>query len=67
MLLAFKMPKNYSASEVAELTGLSKEYEENKHLFPKEDTRPIKDESLIVNITLWVLSGSIFGLIWRYI
>ena len=33
MLLAFKMPKNYSASEVAELTGLSKEYEENKHLF----------------------------------
>lgn len=66
MLLAFKMPKNYSASEVAELTGLSKEYEENKHLFPKEDTRPIKDESLIVNITLWVLSGSIFGLIWRY-
>lgn len=66
VLLAFKMPKNYEAKEVAKLMNLEKEYEENKHLFPEEDKRNVKDESLIVNIALWVLSGSIFGLIWRY-
>lgn len=66
VLLAFRMPKNYTAHEVAKLMNLEKEYLENKHLFPEEDTRNVKDESLIVNIALWVLSGSIFGFIWNY-
>ena len=65
-LIAFKMPKNYSPKEVSELMGLSKEYQEKIDLFPKEDNRIIKEESLIVNITLWVLSGSLFSLVWNY-
>lgn len=64
--MAFKMPKNYSAKEVAKEMSLDKEYEENINLFPAEDNRIIKEESLIVNISLWVLSVSIFGLVWRY-
>ena len=58
-IIAFKMPKNYSPKEVSELMGLSKEYQDKIDLFPKEDNRIIKEESLIVNITLWVLSGSL--------
>lgn len=65
VVLAFKMPKNYLPSEVASLMNLDKEYQENKDLFPIEDNRIVKDESLIVNCTLWVLSGSIFGIIWK--
>ena len=60
------MPKNYSLKEVAKLMNLEKEYEENKSLFPEEDNRIIKEESLIVNIALWVLSGSIFSLVWNF-
>ncbi len=65
-IIAFKMPKNYSPKEVAKLMNLEKEYEENKSLFPEEDNRIIKEESLIVNIALWVLSGSIFSLVWNF-
>ena len=64
-VLAFKMPKNYSPKEVSKELGLEKEYEENKHLFPVEEKRIYDDESNLVNISLWILSGSIFGLIWR--
>ena len=64
--MAYKMPKNYAPKEVAQLMNLDKEYEENKNLFPEEDNRIVKEESLIVNISLWVLSGSIFGLVWKY-
>ena len=64
-IIAFKMPKNYSPKEVSDALGLQKEYEEHKDLFPQEDDQEIKDESLIVNIALWVLSGSIFGILWQ--
>ena len=64
-IIAFKMPKNYSPKEVSDALGLQKEYEEHKDLFPQEDNQEIKDESLIVNIALWVLSGSIFGILWQ--
>lgn len=66
VILAFKMPKNYSPSEVSKLMNLEKEYEANKDLFPEEDNRKVKDESLIVNCTLWILSGTLFGIIWKY-
>ena len=65
-LIAFKMPKNYSPKEVSELMGLTKEYQEKIDLFPKEDSRIVKEESLIVNITLWILSGSLFSIVWNY-
>ena len=64
--LAFKMPKDFSPKEVSEALGLHKEYEEHRDLFPQEEVKLYDDESLIVNIALWVLSGSLFGLIWRY-
>ena len=64
--LAFKMPKNYSPKEVSIALGLEKEYEEHKDLFIEEKETLYDDESLIVSIALWVLSGSLFGLIWRY-
>lgn len=66
VVLALKMPKDYLSSEVAHLMNLDKEYQENKDLFPVEDNRIVKDESLIVNCTLWILSGSIFSIIWNY-
>ena len=65
-ILAFRMPKNYSPKEVAKDLGLEKEYEANKDLFEKEGSRPFTAESLIVNNALWVLTGSIFGLVWLY-
>lgn len=65
-IIAFKMPKNYSPKEVAKELGLSREYEENKHLFDEQIEHPFEQESLIVNIALWVLSGTIFGYIWFF-
>ena len=65
--LAFLMPKDYKPKVVAKSLGLEKEYQANKHLFKDEenDEHPFEDESLIVNVGLWVLTGSIFGFIWR--
>ena len=65
-ILAFKMPKNYSPKEVSDALGLQKEYQEHIDLFPSEEEPEIQDESLLVNITLWILSGSIFGIVWHY-
>ena len=64
--LAFRMCKNYTPQEVAKELGLEKEYEEKKELFPQETIIDSKNESIGVNIGLWVLSGSIFGFIWNY-
>ena len=66
-VFTFKMPKNFSAEEVSKEIGLEKKYEENKHLFKQEKLTIYPKESILVNIGLWVLSGSIFGLIWRYL
>ena len=66
-VFTFKMPKNFSADEVSKEIGLEKEYEENKHLFKQEKLTIYPKESILVNIGLWILSGSIFGLIWRYL
>ena len=66
-ILAFRMPKNYSPKLVSKELGLEKEYEQNKHLFADVDEeKEVEHESLIVNIALWVLSGSIFSIVWRY-
>lgn len=66
-ILTFKMPKRYSPKEVATELGLEKEYLANKHLFPVEKEKIYEEESNLVNISLWVLTGSLFGLIWRNI
>lgn len=66
-LLAFKMPKHYSPEEVSKEIGLEKEYQENVDLFPQEKLTLYDEESILVNVALWVLSGSIFGFIWQYL
>ena len=65
-IVAFGMPKNYTPKEVAKQLGLEKEYEANKDLFDEKTEYPFEGESLIVNISLWVLSGTIFGYIWNF-
>ena len=66
-LIAFKMPRHYSPEEVAKEIGLEKEYQENLDLFPQEKLTVYDEESLLVNIALWVLSGSLFGFVWQYL
>ena len=66
-LIAFKMPKHYSSEEVAKEIGLEKEYNEHKDLFPQEKLTLYDEESILVNVALWVLSGSLFGFIWQYL
>ncbi len=66
-ILTFKMPKKYSPKEVASELDLEKEYTEKSHLFPEEKEKLFDEESNIVNVGLWVLTGSLFGLIWRNI
>lgn len=66
-LIAFKMPKHYSPEEVAKEIGLEKEYQENLDFFPQEKITLYDEESLLVNIALWVLSGSLFGFVWQYL
>lgn len=65
--LAFGMPKNYTPDVVAKQMGLEKEYNEHIDLF-NDETKvvPFEEENQIVNIALWVLTGSIFGIVWRY-
>ena len=66
-ILAFRMPKNYSPKLVAKELGLEKEYEEKKHLFiDVEEEKEIESESILVNTALWILSGSIFSIVWKY-
>ena len=66
-ILAFRMPKNYSPKLVAKELGLEKEYEEKKHLFiDVEEEKEIESESILVNTALWVLSGTIFSIVWKY-
>ena len=64
--LAFRMSKHGSPKELAKEMNLEKEYEENIHLFPEEHETLYPDESLIVNTALWVLSGSLFGIVWSH-
>ena len=65
-ILARKMCKNYTPEEVAADLGMSEIYEEKKHLFPVSDKVESKKESVALNCALWVLSGSIFSVVWRY-
>ena len=41
-------------------------YEQKKDLFPPVETKESKKESVALNIALWVLTGSIFSIVWRY-
>lgn len=64
--VAFKMPKNYTPEEVSKKLGLEKEYKKNKSLFAEEDTSDASDKSLLLLLPLWLLTGSLFGIFWRY-
>ncbi len=65
-IFSFKMPKYFSPKEVSKELGLEKEYEANKDLFPQEDTKLYANESIGINIVLYILSGGLFGFIWQY-
>ena len=65
--LAKKMCRNYEPREIAEDLGMSDLYEQKKDLFPVVDVKEDKTENPGVNAGIWVLSGSIFGVIWRYL
>ena len=66
-ILAFRMPKNYTPKLVSKELGLEQKYQENKHLFADmEEEKEIEEESLLVNIFLWILSGTIFSIVWKY-
>lgn len=64
--VAFRMPKNYTPKEVAKRLGLEKEYKDKKDLFIEEVSTGNDEKSMLVNLGLWVLTGSIFGIVWRY-
>ena len=65
-ILARRMCKNYTPEEVATDLGMLDVFEEKKHLFPVVETVESKKESIALNCALWVLSGSIFSVVWRY-
>lgn len=65
--LAKKLCRNYEPQEIAADLGMLGLYEEKKDLFPVVDKKEDKRENVGVNIGIWVLSGSIFGIIWRYL
>ena len=65
-IVAFKMPRNFGAKEVAKKMGMEDVYNEKKHLFPVEPDYPFEGEPLAVNCALWVLTGGIFGFVWNY-
>ncbi len=62
--LCYLMPKNFTPKAVAKELGLEAELEKLNLPQPKEG--PFEDEGLAFNIFVWILSGGIFGLIWRY-
>lgn len=65
-IVAFKMPRNFGAKEVAKAMGMEQTYLEKKHLFPVEPNYAFEEEPLAVNDALWVLTGGIFGFVWNY-
>ena len=65
--LANMLCKNYEPQEIAADLDMLDLYEEKKDLFPVVNKKEEKKESIPVNIAIWVLSGSIFGLIWKKI
>ena len=65
-ILARKMCKNYTPAEVAADLGMSDIYEQKKDLFPQEAKEESGKESVALNCGLWVLTGSIFSVVWRY-
>lgn len=65
-ILARRMCKNYTAEEVATDLGMLDVYHEKIDLFPVVENKESKKESPALNCALWVLTGSIFSVVWRY-
>ena len=65
-VLARKMCKNYTPEEVATDLGMLDVYHERIDLFPVVENKESHKENIALNIALWVLSGSIFSIVWRY-
>lgn len=66
-ILAFKMPKDYTPQAVAKELNLTKTYEEHRELFIEETISKVEKENILVNIGLFILTGTIFGFIWQYL
>ena len=64
--LANGLCKNYEPHEIAADLGMLDIYEQKKDLFPPVEIKESKKESVALNIALWVLTGSIFSIVWRY-
>jgi hypothetical protein len=64
-IVAFRMPRNYSFKEIVNQMDLPEE-KRLQLLENAEEEETEESSDLIINIPLWVLSGSIFGLFWRY-
>ncbi|MBE5816670.1 MAG: hypothetical protein E7315_02965 [Clostridiales bacterium] len=64
-LLAFTMLKDYNPRSVAKALGLEKELEKHPELLNEEKKLIVDNDSVIVNLALYVLSGTIFGFIWN--
>ena len=64
--VCFLMPKNYSLKDVAKELKVSDEVMAKIIEEDKESEIEDKEESLAINIPLYVLSGTIFGLVWRW-
>jgi hypothetical protein len=60
------MCKNYTPEEVATDLGMLDVYHEKIDLFPVVENKESKKESSALNCALWVLTGSIFSVVWRY-
>lgn len=65
-ILARRMCKNYTPEEVATDLGMLDVYHEKIDLFPVVENKESKKESSALNCALWVLTGSIFSVVWRY-
>ena len=64
--LANGLCKNYEPHEIAADLGMLDIYEQKKDLFPPVEIKESKKESVALNCALWVLTGSIFSVVWRY-
>ena len=63
--VAFSMLKDYSPRNVAKALGLEKELEKYPEMLNEDKKYIVNNDSVVVNLALYVLSGSIFGIIWN--
>lgn len=63
---AYRMPRNYTLREVAELNGGTDILDANPEIEYDDETQTKNVDTFVINIVLYFLSGTIFGAVWRY-